>query len=78
MTQAEGGSSALTLAPGREETGQERAAFPGLEPLASLAWTWGHSGPGEEGEETEGRSCARPPASWCLHLQRAEKVKDPD
>lgn len=57
MTQAEGGSSTLTLAPGRrKETGQERAAFPRLEPLASLAWTLGHSGPSEEGKETEGRS----------------------
>lgn len=33
-----------------------RVAFPGLEPLASLAWTLWHSGPGEEGEEGLGRS----------------------
>lgn len=33
-----------------------RVAFPGLKPLASLAWTLQHSGPGEEGEEGLGRS----------------------
>lgn len=79
MTQAEGGGSSLTLAPGkREETGQERVAFPGLEPLASLAWTLGHSGPGEEGEERlRGDLAARPPASWWLHLQRAERSQEP-
>lgn len=26
-------------------------AFPGLEPLADVAWTSGHSGPGKEGEQ---------------------------
>lgn len=55
-----------------------RLAFPGLEPQAALAWTLGHSGPGEEGKEgLRGDLAARLPASWWLHLQRAERSQEP-
>ena len=56
-----------------------RLAFPGLEPQAALAWTLGHSGPGEEGKEgLRGDLAAWLPASWWLHLQRAERSQEPE
>lgn len=68
------GSKSLALAPGRrEDRGQVSLAFPRLEPLTALAWTSGHSGPGEEDEE----GLRGDLGSLCLHLQRAERSQEP-